>query len=144
MCALLFEESEINMIDNRQYIITKEKPYFIVPMNPSMEFVEFTRFSPDLFNPMDDLHITLKKELKDSAEFTTPLSLIDFIDQNVGIRKTISLRNNDNEPYLMVSLLLGKKDHSGRFVEVVRLDPTNLGDFKITLEYKFSRQVVPQ
>ncbi len=132
------------MIDNRQYIITKEKPYFIVPMNPAMEFVEFTRFSPDLFSPTDNLHLTLKKEWKDSAEFTTPLPLIDFIDQYAGTRKTISLRNSDNEPYLMISLLLGKNDNSDRFVEAVRLDPANLGDFKITLEYKFSRQGVPQ
>lgn len=141
-----YSKKRIDMIDNRQYVITKEKPYFIVPMNPVMEFVEFTRLSPDLFNPSDNLHMTLKKEWRDSAEFTTPLPLIDFIDQyaGIGIRKTISLRNSDNEPYLMISLLLGKKDHSGRFVEAVKLDPANLSDFKITLEYKFSRQPVTQ
>ncbi len=132
------------MIDNRQYIMTRDKPYFIVPMDAAMDYVEFTRLSPDLFNPADDLQISVKKELKDagSAEFSPSLSLIDFIDQYAGTRKTISLKNPNNEPYLMISLLVGKKDNADKFVEIVKLDPTYIGDFKITLEYKFSRLLV--
>lgn len=127
---------------NRKYTITKEKPYFTIPLDFNKEFIQILTFKPDLFNPADELQVVIKKELKDSNEFSDPLNFEDFSNEYIKHRRFIELVSNDGERYLLISLLIGKTTASGKFMELEKMDPDRISDFKISLEYKYPQILV--
>lgn len=129
-------------METHQNIITKNKPYFILPIDTNSEAAIFTAFKIDQFNPKDDLKVVLRKECKDGDELEGPFSLLEFKDKYVSEKKVIRFNNDKGIPYLLITLLTGKINSKGKFIEIEKLDPDNIGDFKISVEFKYQKTLV--
>lgn len=120
-------------------IITKNKPYFNLPIDDSTEGAIITAFKPDQFTPGDDLRVMLRKERKNDTETEGPFSIDEFKDQYIAGKRLIRFSNEQDEPYILITLFIGKTDAQGKFREIEKLDPDKIGDFKISIEFKYHK-----
>ena len=131
-------------METHTYTISKEKPYFIIPVIEGKEGIFISRIIPEVFNPGNDLKVIIRSELNNRNEETEYCSLLNFIDKYSNEKEFIPFFNKSGERYLMVSLLLGKKDSSGKFIEMGKLDPDKFGEFKLLVEYRFRKIPEPE